>query len=122
MRRVNISQLAFPCVTRARGEEASKKILGYIDIDQIEVDFNSVEMVSLSFLDGFVTNLMKSTKEENVIFIINSQIEEKLSRIAGMRKATIYHCLDGKAIQPVEPKVYESNDPVFVPNKAALRR
>ena len=121
MRRVNISQLASPCVTRARGEEASKKLLGYMDIDQIEVDFNSVEMVSLSFLDGFVTNLMKIAKEKNVVFIINPQIEEKLARIAGIRKATIYHCLDGQVIQPVKPKEYEPHDSVFIPDKAVLR-
>jgi len=121
MRRIAISQLAFPCVTRARGEEASKKLQDYVGVDQIEVDFNGVEMISLSFLDGFISSLMKINKEKNVVLVINPQIKEKLARIAGLRNATIYHCLNGRAIQQIRPRLYESHDSVFIPNKAALR-
>lgn len=121
MRRIDISQLAFPCVTRVRGEEAFEKLQSHIGADQIEVDFTGVEMVSFSFLDGFITNLMKIGKEKNIVFITNRQIERKLVRIAGIRNATIYHRLDGQAIQQVKPKVYKSHDSEFVPNKATLR-
>ena len=121
MRRIDISQLAFPCVTRVRGEEAFEKLQSHIGADQIEVDFTGVEMVSFSFLDGFITNLMKIGKEKNIVLITNRQIERKLVRIAGIRNATIYHCLDGRAIQQVKPKVYKSYDSVFVSNKATIR-
>jgi len=122
MRKIHISQLVSPCVTRARGEEASNRLDSHIGTDRIAIEFDGVEMVSLSFLDGFVAGLVKSHRQEKVIFVTNPQIEEKLARISGIRNATLYCCLDGGIIQRIVPKSYRAEDAVFVPSKEAVRR
>jgi len=122
MTRIHISQLAFPCVTRARGEEAGKKLQNSVETDQIEVDFNDVEMVSLSFLDGFVSNLISSDKENDIVFIVNDQlIRDKLAKIAGMRNTSVRYCVEGQAIRRIKPKAFNSYSSVFMPRKADLR-
>ena len=121
MRKIHIRQLVSPCVTRVRGEEASERLDSYIDAVQIAIDFDSVEIVSLSFLDGLIANLVKSHREENVIFMTNPDIEDKLARIVGIRSATVYCCSDDGIVQKIAPKFYRSQDAVFVPNKVSTR-
>lgn len=121
MRKIHIRQLASPCITRVRGEEASERLDSYIGADQIAIDFGGVEIVSLSFLDGLIARLVKAHREENVIFIINPDIEDRLARIAGIRSTTVYCCSDDGIVQKIAPKFYRPQDAVFVPDKVAAR-
>lgn len=121
MRKIHIRQLASPCITRIRGEEASERLDSYIGVDQIAIDFDGVEIVSLSFLDGLIAKLVKSHKEENVIFITSPDIEDKLARIVGIRSATIYCNSNDGIVQRITPKFYRSQGAAFVPSKIALR-
>jgi hypothetical protein len=120
--RVNVDQLASPCVTRVRGQEASRRLQDFLCGDQTEVDFRCVEMVSFSFLDGFVSSLMSLGKERDVVFLISKEMRNKLSRIVGIRNATIHYSLDGRAIHQVEPKRREWGKSTFLPKEVAIRR
>ena len=123
MRRVHISQLVSPCITRARGEEAGEKLQRYTDVEHIEVDLGDIEMVSLSFLDGLISHFLRLGREQNIVFQIDTPtLEDKLARVAGIRHAIIYYRYGEREIQQAEPKLIDSHKATFMVTKDALRR
>jgi hypothetical protein len=120
---VHIGQLAYPCVTRVRGEEAATKLQRQVGINHIEVDLSGVDMVSLSFLDGLISHFLRLGKETDFIFKIDTPIlEEKLARVAGIRNTTIHFHYDEKKIRRIKPKFSRPQKPVFIPTKEDFRQ
>lgn len=102
---IHINRLTPSCVTRARGEEAAKKLYAHSGTKPVEVDLSGIEMISLSFLDGLLFSFCKSSNKKRIIFYIDSpDTENKLARIAGMRHITIHYHYRGQEVRPVEPR------------------
>jgi len=113
---VHITQLVPYCVTRARGEEAAKRLRRHHGTKPIEVDLSGVEMVSLSFLDGFLSYFRHLGKERNIVFNIDSpDVEEKLARIAGIRCSAIYCHFVNQKVQRVEPRLVNLPKAILIP-------
>ncbi len=115
-RQIHITEIVAHCVTRARGEEAARKLLGYLEVSPVEIDLNGVEMVSLSFLDGLLSFIASYYKKPNIIFQIDRpDIEKKLAHIASIRHTDINYRYVKQPVQHVEPRPPRSSKTTFVP-------
>ncbi len=114
---VQVKHLSFPCVTRKRGKEAAEKLQAYIGNEPVVVILNGVEMLSLSFLDGLISDLASHDNTEKVVFdSINPIVEDKLARVAAIRDVSIIY-RSANEIRHITPKTSVPHDAQFVPMK-----
>ena len=101
-----ITQLAPKTVTRPRGEEAYRKLREYLPAGTVEVDLNSAALLSFSFLDGLILQLLKADQLDKVTFVASEPgLQRKLAQVAGVRKAMIFFRTEkGEPRRPVQPK------------------
>ena len=119
--RIFIERLVQPCITRNRGKEAFNKMQEYLIAASVEIDFSNCEMVSLSFLDELIIQIHRNFKLSNVVFRVPNQlIEDRLARISGFRRVTIYSRINNKAIHEVTPQLPIPEKANFVSSKALL--
>ncbi len=105
---VHVSALSPLCVTRARAKQAVKKLMPYLSGNTVEIDFNDVAVVSLSFLDELVSNLTGPASEGKIVFRTHDKlIKNKLSMIADIRSCSIF-CRDEKEVY----KIAAHSDPM----------
>ena len=87
---LHITDLAQPCVTRRRGEQAFQKLQPLLGEAPIEVDLNLADMLSMSFLDGLVSKLINSESVDVVTFVSDDESTiRKLDRISEIRSARL---------------------------------
>src|SRR5262245_6069493 len=103
---VLITQLAPTMVTRPRGEEAYRKLREYLSAGAVEVDLNNATLLSFSFLDGLILQLMEAGQLDKVTFVASEPgLQRKLAQVAGVRKAVIFFRTEkGRPRRPVQPK------------------
>jgi len=88
---VPISQLAPRTVTRPRGEEAYQKLQEHLLAGAVEVDLGSATLLSFSFLDGLILQLLENNQLERITFVApGPELQRKLAQVAGVRKAMIF--------------------------------
>lgn len=92
VKRLHVTDLTTPCITRARGEEAFRALKTHLDKPgSVEIDLRGVDLLSSSFLDGLINSLAISGLLSNVTFAVDdADIRAKLARIAGLRKVTLF--------------------------------
>lgn len=102
---IHISQLSSRCVTRSRGKEAGEKLQKYLESGPVEIDLCDVEIMSMSFLDGLITQLLASANTDMIIFRIDDpMVRDKLARIAEIRSACLFHRTNTGKVRRVVPK------------------
>jgi hypothetical protein len=88
---VSITQLAPKTVTRPRGEEAYLKLREHLFGGTVEVDLNSAKLLSFSFLDGLILQLLENNQLEMITFVApDPELQRKLAQVAGVRNAVIF--------------------------------
>jgi hypothetical protein len=92
VKRLHVTDLAIPCITRARGEEAFRAAKAHLDKHgSVEIDLGGIDLLSSSFLDGLINGLALCGLISNVTFAVDdAEIRAKLARIAGLRKVTLF--------------------------------
>ena len=91
VKQVHISQLSSSSLTRIRGQEAYERLLPIVQKEQVEIDLTGVAALSMSFLDGLVSQLLTSGHSERTTFVADEKpVLDKLSRIADIRHAVLY--------------------------------
>ena len=120
-KRIFIERIVQPCFTRDRGRETFNKLLKYLIATTVEIDFSNCEMVSLSFLDELIVQINQHFKLSNVVFRVPDKfIEDKLARISGFRRVTIYCRINDGAVHEVIPQLPVSEKANFVSTKFLL--
>lgn len=93
---IHINDLSQPTLTRRRGHEAYNALKPLLSKSQVKVDLRNVDMISMSFLDGLVANLLDSETAQDVTFVVSdSRVLQKLSRIVAIRNARLYFSASG---------------------------
>lgn len=89
---IKVVDLASPCLTRPRGEEAYKKFRPLVEQSSaIDVDLDSADAPSSSFLDEFILKLQESNLLDRVTFVTSKErVRKRLAIIAGTRRLTLY--------------------------------
>jgi hypothetical protein len=87
----SVKELAYPCVLRKRGLEASIELLKHVRSNEdIEIDLRDVDVISLSFLDELIFRIHSSGKLELAVFkIYDNTMKEKLERISAIRSFNV---------------------------------
>lgn len=116
--RVEINQLAFPCIARRRGEEAYVALLTYLRNGPVDVVLDEAGIVSTSFLDAIVCNLSRAGQTDAVTFVSGDpSILDKLARVSGARSATVYTRSANGRRRRVTPMMSTEYKPEFVTDK-----
>lgn len=103
---VPISQLTPRTVTRPRGEEAYQKLQELLRAGAVEVDLSSATLLSFSFLDGLILQILDNHQLERITFVApDPGLQRKLAQVAGVRKVTIFFReKKGEPRQIVQPR------------------
>lgn len=121
MKSIHISDLSKICVTRKRGQEAISKLKPYLKSGIVEIDLDSTEVVSTSFLDELILRLVKMASIEKVVFKCSTSIlEDKLARISGIRNTKINYQFNNGQCKVITPKPFEPLKASFVKTKSVL--
>jgi hypothetical protein len=105
-KKISINQLASSLITRSRGLEAYHALCRYINAGRIELDLNTGDLISLSFLDEIILRLRAGDQLDRIIFLIgNLSVHEKLRQIASVRRVSfLVRTQGGAAAVLIEPK------------------
>ena len=100
---IDVRNLSHQFSTRHRGEEAYKKLAPTLSGNQqVVVDFDGVELVSPSFIDGLLLRLIEH--RQTVYFkATKPRILERLKRIGNLRKVTLMIWNQGGYIEALKP-------------------
>lgn len=121
MKSIHISELSRICATRRRGQEASSRLQPYLKRGVVEIDLDDVEILSTSFLDELISQLVKVNSIEKVVFKCSTSIlEDKLARISGIRNTKIcFRFRNGQSYE-ITPKPFEPLKANFIATKSTL--
>jgi len=121
MRCMHITELSSVCSTRKRGLEAWENLKRHLDTDSIEIDLGNVDIVSFSFLDELIRQIVAGQVDpQRIIFKVSDPaVRDKLEREAAIRCVFLQYWSDGKLNQIV-PKPPLSSEATFVSEKPAL--
>ena len=123
MKSIRISELSKICATRRRGQEASSRLQAYLKRGLVEIDLDDVEILSTSFLDELISQLVETDRIEKVVFKCStSALEDKLARISGIRNTKIYYRLRNSRSHEIVPKPFEPPKVTFMAKKTATVR
>lgn len=120
--RIKVTDLAFPCLTRPRGEEAYAKFRPLIDEHgAVDLDLDAKDAPSSSFLDEIILKLQSSGHLDRVTFVTRSdRIKSRLSTIADIRHVALYFKPDSESQVRLLPKKSPSNYKAEYERKQAL--
>ena len=105
LRSVHVKDLAYPCVTRQRGHEASIKLAEYLSVDSVEVDLRDVDLLSMSFLDELIYRNSQSGDKDKLVFLVDDcRGERKLARVADIRSTTVVCKFSSGQVKVITPK------------------
>lgn len=104
-KRVKIIELSAGCLTRARGDEAYRRLRGFLDGEAVEVELDAADSPSTSFLDELICKLEDSGLLDRVVFSTRTpRVERRLSQIAAIRKVNVYLRSESGSAVPLAPK------------------
>jgi len=120
--RIKAVDLAFPCLTRPRGEEAYAKLRPFIDEHgAVDLDLDAKDAPSSSFLDEIILKLQSSGDLDRLTFVTRSdRIKSRLSTIADIRHVALYFKPDSGSQVRLLPKKSPSNYKAEYERKPAL--
>lgn len=119
---IQITDLASPCITRMRGKEAAAKLLEIVKKEQVIIDLNESDSLSVSFLDEIIFWLATSANLQRTIFKVNSKlIRDKLAHIASFRNTTVLYYSDDTKVRELDPKAYTNYETSFMADKSLLK-
>ena len=82
---------------RRRGEQAYQKMSAHFHSDDVEINLDGLNSMSMSFIDGIISKLVLNDQLERVTFVTdNSRTLEKLGTISGFRDTSIYYRSSGQ--------------------------
>jgi hypothetical protein len=111
---LRIEELASPCLSRARGQEAFDKLLPLVAGKCVTIDLDCAETLSTSFLDEFVSRLNESHALDLVCFVTARQrVRRKLSQISTVRDLDLYASLSAEESASPLPRVSLGEAPEF---------
>ena len=122
---LDITALVPPlCVTRAKGESAYQELRASLGVDDVDVNLDCVEVLSMSFLDGIILSLINDDLRRKVTFKTEKKVtREKLARISEIRDVPIYCRSSGQAEGvPVPKLILPKSQPVYVSKKKKRRQ
>ena len=114
---LELSDLAPPAYrTRSKGEVVCHKLSAFLDSQNVEIDLDRAETISISFLDGIISSLAVDSVLDRVIFKTDNNVtRDKLSRIAEIRSIDIYYRSSKHVERTFVPKLLISRPrPVFI--------
>ena len=121
-KKIHITRLANPCITRERGKEAVNNLRKYMNDNSVLIDLNNVEILSMSFLDEFIFWLAGSASMRKIVFLVNDPtVYDKLARIAEIRNVWVYYQDSDNKIREISPKKSTLYKTKFVPLKTKLK-
>lgn len=89
---ISIKKLSDPSITRSRGKKAADKLVDYIKQGNIDIDLNTTDVVSLSFLDELICHFNDEVNRGKIVFITDDNFtRDKLSLISGTRNLAIHY-------------------------------
>ena len=118
--RLHVSDLGLPTLTRTRGREAYGNWREYWQEGSATILLDGVTMLSLSFLDGLVLELLAAGELERVTFETREpRTRHKLARVAGLHPEAVLYVKGAPADdrQRVTPAVVEAEEVVAEPTK-----
>ena len=115
--RIGVTELATPCLTRARGVEAYENLRDRLQ-GTVELNLDA-DIVSSSFLDELVLRLDGAKLLDKVIFTAGEKAYlSKLAYIAGTRGTSILVQEDDYSVAgPVSPKPFRAVRATFARSK-----
>ena len=107
---LELSDLAPPPYrTRSKGEVAFHKLSAFLHSQNVEIDLDSTETLSMSFLDGTISSLVEDSALDRVVFKTDNNVtRDKLSRISEMRSIDIYYRSSEHAERTFVPRLLVS--------------
>ena len=91
-RRLHVSDLGMPTLTRTRGREAYRDWREQWREGSATILLDGVTMLSLSFLDGLVLELLAAGELERVTFETREpRTQDKLTRVAGLHPEALLY-------------------------------
>jgi hypothetical protein len=89
---IHIGELASPCLTRQRGKEAYIRLADRLRSGSVDLVLDGAGMLSLSYLDGLINDLISANHTDHVTFIASDEKSlNKLSRIAKIRAVRLFY-------------------------------
>jgi len=118
---LRVTDLSSVCSTRKRGLEAWENLKRHLGADSIEIDLGNVDIVSFSFLDELIRQIVAGKVDPRGIIFKASDpaVMDKLERVAAIRHVSFQSRSDGQLSQIV-PKPPLSSRTTFVSEKPAL--
>jgi hypothetical protein len=111
---IDVSKFQFSCLTRKRGSDAFAVVREQLGSGTVELSLLGVEFVSLSFLDEFVSQMMRNGRCTQLIIRSNDvAVEDMVSRIAGTRNLTLWIASESCSPRQVSPAGFEQLRPVL---------
>lgn len=89
---VRVGDLGVPTLTRPRGREAYHRLRERWTEGSVVLVLDGVSMLSLSFLDGIVLELLAAGELDRVTFVTDDvRTEEKIGRVAGLHTEAVLY-------------------------------
>jgi hypothetical protein len=88
---IKMREMSPIALTRKRGEEAFDALESSLRSDQVEIDLEGMDMLSRSFLDGFVSRLSTVNKLNDVVFVTTQRdVLTKLGKISAQHGLVLF--------------------------------
>jgi hypothetical protein len=109
---VKVSDLTPICLTRPRGKEAFEKLRPMLfEYESIDLDLDSTDAPSSSFIDEIILKLQASDSLDRVTFVTRRErIRKRLSSIAGTRTVNLHFKPEPQATRRPIPKITSESE------------
>ena len=116
--RVALAGLSTGFTTRTRGEEAYKKLLPELIKGTVVLDLDGTDVLSTSFLDGLLLQLIKDDHLGNVMFATSNPLTQiRLERLSGTRSVDIQIMNSKGVVRRARKRAYFGVKPKFATTK-----
>jgi len=116
---IYINQLCDNCVTREKGNWVAQLLTNIIGDSQTVLVLDGTDLLSMSFLDGMISNVSKDAEKYNcLVFRTTNEVTVgKLTNIAAIRSLPIKFLDTNRKIETLEPKKTQTYKVSFVGTK-----
>ena len=91
---------------RRRGEQAYQGMSHHFSVDDVEINLDGLNSMSMSFIDGIISKLVLNDQMDRVTFVTNNdRTLEKLGTISGFRNTSIFYRPSDQTERVPVPKV-----------------
>lgn len=118
IRPIPLPQLSSSFATRSRGAEAYSRLLPLLKDGPVVLNFDGVDVMPVSFLDGLILKLIEGGYANHVSFMTDdARTKEKLQRVSGLRGVDVFVCGPNGRLETLEPKFSSTPHAQFSPEK-----